>query len=239
MVITDSIGSSETGFGGIGLVTRDDKMEGGPRVRPGPHTVVIGDDGRLVEPGSGQVGRLARGGHVPLGYYKDPEKTARLFTEVDGVRYTVPGDLARVESDGTVTLLGRGNTCVNTGAEKVFPEEVEGALKSHPDVFDALVIGVADDRLGQRVAAVVQPRPGRELDFDALNAYLHGQIAGYKVPRSVWVAEEVGRTPSGKPDYQWAHRYAGEHEPAVCVTATAGTGAASSQPAPGAATQEQ
>ena len=117
--------------------------------------------------GPGQTGKLARGGHVPLGYYKDPVKTAEMFTEVNGKRYAVPGDWARVEEDGSITLLGRGNTCVNTGGEKVYPEEVEGALKSHPDVFDSLVIGVPDDRLGQRVAALVQlasrrrRRPGR------------------------------------------------------------------------------
>src|SRR5262249_57029956 len=104
--------------------------------------------------------RLARGGHVPLGYYHDPDKTAALFAEVDGKRYTVPGDLARVEADGTITLLGRGNMCVNTGGEKGFPEEGEGALKSHPAVVDALVIGVPDARLGQRVGALVQPREG-------------------------------------------------------------------------------
>ena len=111
--------------------------------------------------GPGQVGRLARGGHVPLGYYKDPVRTAAMLAEVDGKRYAVPGDLARVEADGTVTLLGRGNTCVNSGGEKVFPEEVEGALKSYPDVFDALVIGIPDELLGQRVAALVQLRDGR------------------------------------------------------------------------------
>src|SRR6185436_14020025 len=130
----------------------------GPRVHPGPQTIVIGDDGRPAP--AGVVGRLARGGHVPLGYYKDPVKTATLLTEVDGVRYAMPGDLARLEDDGTITLLGRGNTCVNTGGEKVFPEEVEGALKSHPDVFDVIVIGVPDERWGERVVAVVQLREG-------------------------------------------------------------------------------
>ena len=113
---------------------------------------MLDDDGAVCAPG--QTGRLARGGHVPLGYYKDPVKTAQMFTEVNGKRYAVPGDWARLEEDGTITLLGRGNTCVNTGGEKVYPEEVEGALKSHPDVFDALVIGVPDERLGQRVGAL-------------------------------------------------------------------------------------
>ena len=140
-------------------MTAGAQQRGGPTVTPGPEVIVLDDHGGPAGPG--EVGRLARGGHVPLGYYKDPVKTAAMLAEVDGERYAVPGDLARVEDDGTVTLLGRGNTCVNTGGEKVFPEEVEGALKAHPDVFDALVIGVPDERLGQRVAAMVQPREGR------------------------------------------------------------------------------
>ena len=177
----------------------------GPRVTPGPDTIVVDDDGR--PPAAGRsIGRLARGGHVPLGYYKDPAKTAALFIEVDGARYAMPGDLARLEDDGTITLLGRGNTCVNTGGEKVFPDEVEGALKSHPDVFDALVIGVPDERLGQRVAALVQPRPGPTPDLAALDAHVREQIAGYKVPRSVWLVDadqphpqRQGRLPLGAP----------------------------------------
>jgi acyl-CoA synthetase (AMP-forming)/AMP-acid ligase II len=209
VMVTESIGASEIGFAGIGFVTGDAGKVDGPRVTPGPDTVVIDDDGRRAAPGV--VGRLARGGHVPLGYYKDPDKTAALLIEVDGVRYAMPGDLARLEPDGTVTLLGRGNTCVNTGGEKVFPEEVEGALKAHPDVFDALVIGVPDERLGQRVAALVQPRDGRSLDLAVVEAHLRARIAGYKVPRRVWLVDEIGRTPSGKADYRWAHRYAEEH----------------------------
>ncbi len=126
----------------------------------------------------------------------------------------VPGDFARMEPDGTVTLLGRGNQCVNTGGEKVFPEEVEGVLKSHPDVFDALVIGVPDDRLGQRVAALVQLRVGATPDLAALEAHVRDQLAGYKVPRTVWLVDQVGRLPSGKPDYRWAKDYAAAHEPA-------------------------
>ncbi|MQA07109.1 MAG: AMP-binding protein [Pseudonocardiaceae bacterium] len=213
VVITDSIGSSETGFSGLGLVQRGAEQTGGPRVKIDANNIVIDEHNRPVEPGSGVVGRLARGGHIPLGYYKDPEKTAALFTEVGGQRYAVPGDFARVESDGSVTMLGRGNTCVNTGGEKVFPEEVEGALKSHPDVFDALVIGVADERLGQRVAAVVQPWPGKTPGIAELDSHIRGEIAGYKVPRSFWFAEEIKRSPSGKPDYRWAQQYATEHDP--------------------------
>jgi len=138
-----------------------------------------------------------------------------MFTEVDGKRYAVPGDWARVEENGAITMLGRGNTCVNTGGEKVYPEEVEGALKSHPDVFDSLVIGVPDDRLGQRVAALVQLRPGAPADPTALQAHVHGLIAGYKVPRTVWFVDAVGRTVSGKADYGWARRYVAEHPPAA------------------------
>jgi 3-oxocholest-4-en-26-oate---CoA ligase len=208
VVITDAIGASETGFTGLGYVSAGNKKAEGPTVTAGPSTIVIDELNRPVGPGG--IGRIARGGHIPLGYFKDPVKTAALFAEVDGVRYAVPGDFARVEADGSITLLGRGNTCVNTGGEKVFPEEVEGALKSFPAVFDALVIGVPDDRLGQRVAALVQPRSGHDLDLSQLEAHLRAQIAGYKVPRLVWLVEEIGRTAAGKADYPWARRYAQE-----------------------------
>jgi acyl-CoA synthetase (AMP-forming)/AMP-acid ligase II len=212
VVITDAIGSSESGFTGLGMVARGGTPGGeGPRVNRGPDTIVIDEDGRPVRPG--EVGRIARGGAVPLGYYKDPRKSASIFVEVEGNRYVVPGDYGRLEEDGTLTLLGRGDTCVNTGGEKVFPEEVEGALKSHPDVFDALVVGVPDERLGQRVAALVAPRPGRDVDFGALDAHVRKRIAGYKTPRSVWVVARVGRAPSGKPDYPWARAHTETHEP--------------------------
>jgi 3-oxocholest-4-en-26-oate---CoA ligase len=208
IVITDAIGASETGFTGLGYVSAGNKRPEGPTVTPGPCTIVIDEHNRPVGPG--HTGRIARGGHIPLGYFKDQVKTAALFAEVDGVRYAVPGDLARVEQDGSITLLGRGNTCINTGGEKVYPEEVEGALKSHPGVFDALVIGIPDERLGQRVAALVQSRDGRELDLTALEAHLREQIAGYKLPRSIWLVAQIGRTPAGKADYSWARRYADE-----------------------------
>jgi 3-oxocholest-4-en-26-oate---CoA ligase len=214
VVLTDAVGSSESGFTGIQLVAKDAEHSGGPRVNPGPDVIVIDDGGGAVPPRSGGVGLLGRTGYIPYGYYKDPEKTAALFREVDGKRYVVPGDFARMEPDGSMTLLGRGNLCVNTGGEKVFPEEVEGALKSHPDVFDALVIGVPDERLGQRVGALVQPRPGATPDPAALDAHARTQLAGYKVPRSVWLVDEVGRSPNGKPDYQWAREHAASHRPA-------------------------
>ena len=229
VLITEAIGSSETGFAGLSFVSAGAEQRGGPTVTPGPGTIVLDDKGGRAGPG--QVGRLARGGHVPLGYYKDPAKTAAMFAEVDGQRYAVPGDLARVEADGTVTLLGRGNTCVNTGGEKVFPEEVEGALKSHPDVFDALVIGLPDERLGQRVTALVQPREGRAIDLASLEAHVRGQIAGYKVPRSVWLVDAIGRTAAGKADYGWAHRYATSHPVSAAPPASATPPASAAHPA--------
>ncbi|MGN6606869.1 MAG: acyl-CoA synthetase [Jatrophihabitans sp.] len=212
VIITDAIGSSETGFMGIGMVTKDSEQGvGGPRVSAGKDTIVIDLDNRPIPAGSDEIGRLARGGYIPLGYYKDPEKTARLFVEVDGKRYTVPGDFARHEADGTITLLGRGNTCVNTGGEKVFPEEVEAALMSHPDVFDVLVIGVPDERLGQRVAAVVEPRPGTHPTFEELTKHVRAELAGYKVPRAIWLVDKVQRLATGKADYRWAGEYAKQH----------------------------
>ncbi len=211
-VVTDAIGSSETGFTGLGLVTKDSEQSaGGPRVNLNSQSIVIDEHDRPVAPGSGVIGRIARGGHVPLGYYKDPEKTAAMFVEVDGKRYVVPGDLAIVEADGTTQLLGRGNTSVNTGGEKVFPEEVEAALKSHPDVFDAIVIGLPDELLGQRVAALVELRPGTHPSVEEILASAREVIAGYKAPRSVWVVEQIQRLHTGKTDFTWARTYADEH----------------------------
>ena len=162
--------------------------------------------------GSGVTGRLARGGHIPLGYFKDDEKTAATFlTDADGSRWVVPGDSARIEADGTITVLGRGSVCINTGGEKVYPEEVEAALKSHPDVFDAVVVGVPDDRFGERIAAIVQPRPSATPALPALQEHCRTQLAGYKVPRQLVVLDQIVRTPVGKPDYRWAKQTATEH----------------------------
>jgi 3-oxocholest-4-en-26-oate---CoA ligase len=207
IVITDTVGSSETGFSGLGVVTKDDQDCGGPRVNRGEGTLVIDDDGVPIAPGTGAVGRLARTGHIPLRYHKDPDKTARTFTEIDGVRYSIPGDMARVEDDGAITLLGRGSNCINTGGEKVFPEEVEGAVKSHPDVFDVLVVGAPDARFGQRVVAIVQPRADREPTLADIDAHVRTAIAGYKVPRELHLVGSIRRHPSGKPDYPWARDY--------------------------------
>lgn len=211
VVITDSVGSSETGFSGIGIVSADDEHSGGPVVNADAETAVVDDHGRPLEPGQDSVGWLARSGHVPLGYYKDEAKTRSVFLELDGKRYVVPGDRARLEDDGRITLLGRGSMCINSGGEKIFPEEVEGVLKSHPDVFDALVVGVADERFGQRVGAVVQPRPGAAPSLAELDAHVRASIAAYKVPRSLWLVEEISRSPSGKPDYGWARTHTEQH----------------------------
>ncbi|KSU54010.1 MULTISPECIES: acyl-CoA synthetase [unclassified Gordonia (in: high G+C Gram-positive bacteria)] len=202
-VIIDAIGSSETGFGGMGVVAKDTPHTGGPRVKADKETHVLREDGTPVEPGSGEVGVLARSGHVPLRYHNDPEKSAKTFKVFDGVRYSLPGDNAVLEADGTITMLGRGSVSINTGGEKVFPEEVEGALKAHPDVFDTVVVGVADDRWGQRVAAVIATRDGARPSLTSLNDVVRKELAGYKCPRSVWFVDEIKRSPAGKPDYRW------------------------------------
>jgi 3-oxocholest-4-en-26-oate---CoA ligase len=203
-VITDSIGSSETGFGGTSIVAAGQTHTGGPRVTIDHRTVVLDDDGNEVKPGSGVRGVIAKKGNIPVGYYKDEQKTAETFKTINGVRYAIPGDYALVEEDGTVTMLGRGSVSINSGGEKIYPEEVEAALKGHPDVFDALVVGVPDPRYGQHVAAVVQARPGRRPSLAELDSFVRSEIAGYKVPRSLWLVEEVKRSPAGKPDYRWA-----------------------------------
>jgi acyl-CoA synthetase (AMP-forming)/AMP-acid ligase II len=208
LMMIDAFGASETGSQGM-----DTGIEpgGGPglRFKMNENTAVLDDHLRPVAPGSGVVGRVALRRHIPLGYYKDAQKTARTFVEVDGVRWVLPGDLARVEADGTVTVFGRGSMCINSGGEKIFPEEVEAALKSHPAVFDAIVVGVPDERWGERVAAVVQPRPGCKPTLQELDAHCRTQIAGYKVPRELHLVAQMSRSPSGKPDYPWAKEVAG------------------------------
>ncbi|MDQ3146132.1 MAG: acyl-CoA synthetase [Actinomycetota bacterium] len=201
-MVLDSFGASETGANGT--VFDLDGPAAGPRFTMGEHTSVLGDDLRPVAAGSGVVGRLARRGHIPLGYWKDEARTAATFCEADGVRWVIPGDHAVVEADGTITLLGRGSVSINSGGEKIFPEEVEAALKAHPDVFDAVVVGVPDERWGERVAALVLPREGAAPTLEALAAHCRTMVAGYKVPRQLHVVGEIVRSPAGKPDYRWA-----------------------------------
>ena len=203
-VVVDGYGTSETG--GQGQMPLWAGQEAGtlPRFHVDEFTAVLDDAGRPAPPGSGLVGRLARRGRMPLGYHGDPEGTAETFTKLQGERWAVPGDLARVESDGSVTLLGRGSSSINTGGEKVFPEEVEIVLKGHPQVFDAVVVGIPDDRFGERVAAVVQCRSGQVLDRGDLDRYCREHLASFKLPRHVVLVDELRRRPSGKPDLVWA-----------------------------------
>jgi acyl-CoA synthetase (AMP-forming)/AMP-acid ligase II len=205
LVMVDAIGSSESGNNGmIHVQAGKTAMEGGPTVTPMGGSVVLDEDRNPVDPGSGVIGKVARFGDIPLGYYKDPVKTAEVFFEIDGVRHVMPGDFAKVEADGSITLLGRGSVSINSGGEKIHPEEVESACKSHPAVWDATVVGVPDERWGQRVAAVVALRAGTELTLEDLQAHCRTRIAGYKVPRQLTLVGEIVRSPSGKPDYRWA-----------------------------------
>ena len=162
---------------------------------------VINDDGREVEPGSGEIGRVAVRGRCPVGYYKDPEKSARTFPVIDGVRYSVPGDYATVEADGTLRVLGRGSVCINTGGEKVYPEEVEEVLKEHPAVRDAVVVGVPDERFGELIYAWVEPADGHSIEEADVIAHVKGRLAHYKAPRRVLSTPSIGRSPAGKVDY--------------------------------------
>jgi acyl-CoA synthetase (AMP-forming)/AMP-acid ligase II len=206
LVMSDAIGSTESGMNGIRLVQKGDApKEGITTVIASADTVVLDDDLNPLEPGTGIVGRLARGGNIPLGYYNDPEKTAATFvTDTQGRRWSIPGDYALLEPDGRITLLGRGSVSINSGGEKIYPEEVEGALKSHPDVFDVLVVGIPDVRWGERVAALLQPRAGKTPTLEELQVHCRGRIAGYKVPRELLLVSEVPRLPNGKPDYRRA-----------------------------------
>jgi len=205
-LLIDAFGMSEAGHQGMNLGKNAD---GKLRFSIDAFTAVLDEDLRRIEPGSGKVGMLARCGRLPLGYWNDAEKTARTFvTDPDGTRWVVAGDMATVEPDGTVIVLGRGTFCINSGGEKIYPEEVEQALKSHPAVYDAVVVGVPDERWGERVAAVVQPRTGMAPTLEDLAAHCRTRVAGYKVPREVHVVDEVRRSPAGKADYVWAREVA-------------------------------
>jgi acyl-CoA synthetase (AMP-forming)/AMP-acid ligase II len=223
--VVDTFGASETGgqgrlasprpggTAGTNGTSSAPATAGPPRLLTDEHTAVFDEELRRIEPGSDQIGRLARSGWIPFGYYKDPVKTAATFPVVDGVRWSVPGDMAKIEADGTVVLLGRGAMCINTGGEKVFPEEVEGAIKRHPAVFDAMVVGLPDERFGQRVVAVVSLRDGAPVPTaEELTAHTRTHVSGYKVPRSWVVVDTCERLPTGKPDYQWATRTAAQND---------------------------
>lgn len=211
LLIIDAIGSSETGANGMRMVGKGDTQNkgGGPTVQAARDAVVLDEHLNELPPGHATPGRLARRGNVPIAYYKDPDKSSATFvTSATGSRYALAGDMALLEADGTITLLGRGSQCINSGGEKIFPEEVEAALKAHPSVFDAIVVGVPDERWGQRVAAVVQARAGSSPTLEDLDAHCRAYVAGYKVPRELHLVGEVQRSPSGKPDYPWAGKVA-------------------------------
>jgi acyl-CoA synthetase (AMP-forming)/AMP-acid ligase II len=209
LMMIDAIGSSESGNNGMVMVQAGQtEMKGGPTVSKIGMTVVLDDHGKPVEAGSEVVGKIARAGDIPLEYYKDPKKTAETFVVYDGVRYAMPGDYAMVEPDGRITLLGRGSVSINSGGEKIFPEEVEAAVKSHPAVFDCTVVGVPDPRWGERVSAVVEFRQGVEATLEEIQHHCRTKIASYKIPKSLLRVEYIVRSPSGKPDYRWAKRVA-------------------------------
>ena len=198
-LLIDFLSASEASGMGRSL-TSTRRAASGARFQLGRNACVIDDAGQPIAPGSGEVGRLAVRGHIPLGYYKDPEKTAATFPVIGGIRYSVPGDLATAEADGTITLLGRGSTCINTGGEKVFPEEVEDAIKTHAGVADALVVGLPHERFGQMVTAAVEWVDGTVANESALIEHLRSVLAGHKIPRVVVPVESLERGPNGKAD---------------------------------------
>ena len=207
MMCVDTLGSSE-GVGFANSISAPGATSKTARFTIGEHARVLTEDGRAVEPGSGERGLLAVGGHIPVGYYRDPEKTASTFVTFDGVRYSIPGDWATVEQDGTINLLGRGSVSINSGGEKIYPEEVEEALKRHPGVADALVVGVPDERFGETVAALVELEPGESVTPGEITRAMEGHLARFKRPRHVIVVDSVPRGPNGKADYKWAKQTA-------------------------------
>jgi len=207
--ISEAIGSSEAPVQGVAVALASSEVQTTLRFAGRDVTTVLDDSLRPVKPGSGVVGRLATRGHVPIGYYHDPVKTAATFVEVNGDRWSLPGDMATVDADGTIRLLGRGSMCINSGGEKVYPEEVEAVLKDLETVADAVVVGVGDERWGERVVAVVALSvPGASIALEDVQAHCRPRLAGYKVPRQLVVADQVRRSPAGKPDYAWARSVA-------------------------------
>jgi acyl-CoA synthetase (AMP-forming)/AMP-acid ligase II len=204
VIVADGFGSSETGVAGGELTTAVTEAREMPVFNMDATTTILDEDLEPLVPGDGRIGNLARRGHIPLGYYKDPAKTATTFVEKDGVRWVLPGDMATVESDGSIVLHGRGSVSINTGGEKVFPEEVETALLAYPAIEDVVVVGVPDEHWGERVVAVAKPKVDTALGLGELQRFARAHLAGYKVPRSLVTVDAVVRTPSGKPDYVWA-----------------------------------
>ena len=210
LMLNNGMASSESGVLGGGDKTPEG--EGFMRITPRPDLSVISEDLRiLTQPG--EEGILSRRGYTPLGYYGDPKKTAETFVVIDGSRWVLTGDRARIDTTGEYVVLGRGSQCINTGGEKVYPEEVEEAARRCKSVQDVVVIGIPDERWGSKVAAVVQVQPGQEFDLQDFEKVCRANLSGYKVPRAVYVAAEVKRSPAGKADYRWAKAFAADHEP--------------------------
>jgi 3-oxocholest-4-en-26-oate---CoA ligase len=209
MLLVDALGSSEAIGMGTNLSAGEDAAKTA-KFTLGPDAVVITDDGRLVEPGSGEIGRVGIRGRVPVGYYKDPEKTAATFPEINGIRYSIPGDYATIEADGTVTLLGRGSVSINTGGEKVFPEEVEEVLKTYPGIRDAVAVGVPDEKFGEAVTAVVELDPDVAIDEPEVIRHVKSNLAAFKAPKHVIVVETIGRAANAKVDYKRLKQLAAE-----------------------------
>jgi acyl-CoA synthetase (AMP-forming)/AMP-acid ligase II len=200
-LLFDSFGSSEAV--GLGIsVSGAGQAEQTARFMITENNAVFTDDGRRVEPGSGEMGMVAVGGYIPVGYYKDEAKSAATFRTIDGRRWSIPGDFATVNADGSIHLLGRGSVCINTGGEKVFPEEVEEVLKQHPSVLDAVVVGVPDERFGEAIAGMVELRGDATLDDSEVIAHVKARLAAYKAPRHLLQVATIGRAPNGKVDYK-------------------------------------
>ena len=201
LIIHDALGSSEAVGMGNSLSTKDN-INSTAKFDLGENAVVINELGEVSKAGSGEIGRLGVKGLMPIGYYKDEVKTAATFPTINGVRYSLPGDFATIEADGTFTLLGRGSVCINTGGEKVFPEEVEETLKEHPGIVDAIAVGVPDERFGQIVTAVVEPVQATDVAEAELIEHVKANLASYKAPRHVFVTDSLTRAPNGKIDYK-------------------------------------
>ena len=206
MSLMDTMGSTEGGIGSS-VTTRENPSETA-KFAINPGVIILADDGEILEPGSDKIGLIGTSGLVPTGYYKDEKKSAETFKEINGTRYSFPGDYAKLESDGTITLLGRGSNCINSAGEKIYPEEVEEAIKTHNDVFDCLVVGMPDEKFGQRIVAVVSTVDNKDLDELALIENTRKKIAGYKLPKQILFTDEVKRAPNGKANYKWAKSFA-------------------------------
>jgi fatty-acyl-CoA synthase len=209
-LVLNNFGSTETGHQGSAFPGSETGADGRPSFAMSDGSLVLDDELRPLAPGCGVTGRLARTGHIPLGYYKDAAKTAERFVTVAGVRYVLPGDLATVEDDGRITVYGRGSNCINTGGEKVFPEEVEEALKTFPGVVDSVVVGLPDEKFGEAITAVVEPQPGEKIEADELIAHVKGRLASFKAPKSVVTIDTIGRAANGKVDYKRMKAYAAD-----------------------------